>query len=186
MSKRQADKRALRSLDGRRNAMWAVMRKLRQFTAVELQEQSGVTNIGCFLQGLRLANIVRIVRKGGATLDGLGLYELVDDRGVLAPRIDHNGKPQPPGEHERLWYAVKALGTFDLVGIAAAAEVEPSRAKAYLTKLAGAGYLEVTRRRGVPVSYALLPRMWTGRRAPEIHPDGVYDPNRNRMMTGAA
>lgn len=184
MSKAKVDERALRTLDGRRNAMWSAMRKLRNWTVVELQAASGVKDMGMFLDMLRRAKIVSVSRK--VVRDDCAVWELIDDRGKLAPRVDIAGKPLPPTEHERLWYAMKALGSFDLPGLAAAAEVEPERARPYLARLVKARYLEAIRTGGTVTSYSLMPRMWTGRRPPEIHRDGVYDPNLGRMMTGAA
>ncbi|MGQ3072542.1 MAG: hypothetical protein ACT7A5_15890 [Ferrovibrionaceae bacterium] len=156
------------------------MRKLGNWTVPELIEQSGVKDIGTFLEGLRRARIIKVSRKNQR--GGCAVWELVDDRGVLAPPVDIDGRMRPPGDYERLWFAIKALGTFDLAAVVASAEVSEGLARSYLSKLVAAGYLDAVRVRRRPISYSLRSRMWTGRRPPEVHPEGVFDPNRNRML----
>ncbi len=167
-----------------RDATWAAIRELGTFTLADIRQKTGLLEPAGYLLSLRAAKIVRVVSKSNA--DGWAVYTLIDDRGVIAPRLDGAGRELPPSEQERAWYAIKALGTFTVPALTATAEGRPGSVRAYVSALVKAGYLDVTRAGRGQAIYTLRSRMWTGRRAPEIHRAGVYDPNLNRMMTGAA
>jgi hypothetical protein len=91
-----------------------------------------------------------------------------------------------------MWRCLRMLGPLDYRQLAAHAssagiEVKETTAKRYVLALKKAGYLHVVqpagRRKGALEVLALIPRMNSGPRPPQIQRVGVvYDPNWNKVM----
>lgn len=120
-------------------------------------------------------------------------YQLITDNGIEAPRLTRDGQPVTQGlAQEAMWRCLRMLGAMDYRQLAihassAGVEVKETSAKRYVLALKKAGYLQVTqpagRRKGALETLALIPRMNTGPRPPQIQRVGVvYDPNINKVM----
>lgn len=124
-------------------------------------------------------------------------YQLTNDNGIEAPRIDKSGKLIEEGTgNERMWGTIRRLflnQDFNYRELAAFASTENSpvseeTAKSYVGALYNAGYLVCTApavkgKKARPAGYRLILSMNSGRRAPMIQrTKRVFDPNWNRVV----
>lgn len=165
-----------------RERMWQAIRKLRKFTAMQLQESAGkpwlnLETMQDYLQALSLAGYLKALNKQGhdarTKFDQVRL-ELVKDA-IEAPRLSKDGKPVTQGVATlAMWRAMKALKEFDYTDIQKAASlgqvctVTPQTAKSYVAVLARAGYFRTVReaKPGTPARFRLVRD--TGAHAPAI------------------
>lgn len=157
-----------------RERMWAAIRELRMFTAVDIHRAAKVhpRTAADYLRGLERAQVLRPVVPGS--------WELVRDVGI-----------EPPGGAtaqvaEAMWRAVKILGECTAAELAAAAGTKESNARKFLQMLEVGRYVVRTTplRSGVPLRYRALPSRYTGPRPPYYSTIGgrrsIYDPNVGR------
>ncbi len=157
-----------------REAIWAAIRELREFTIFDLAGMADVLEktVKDYLDGLRRAGFVENVGSirsfgGGA---GRALYRLIHDPGVDAPRVRRDGTILPEAGRDRLWRCMRILRDFSITDLVVQASlpeapVAAGEAEFYCLYLARAGYLvelEPNRR------YQFLPSAYTGPRAPMI------------------
>lgn len=180
-----------------RQALWAVMRELREFTVAELEDRTRVCEatihgyIAALTKGKYLERksdpALYPPRKGGHIAKAR--YALINDIGVDAPRINAKGEESRQGcIREQLWRTMRILGSFttqDLIVHATTEDcaIKLGSAREYLKYLAKAGYI-VQRQRGGP--WRLVKN--TGPRPPVIQQiPQVFDPNLGTVVwTGKA
>lgn len=120
-------------------------------------------------------------------------YQLIKDTGIEAPKLNSQGELVTMGlAQEAIWRCLRMLGPLDAKQIishvkAADIEITQDNVRRYLRALKKAGYLKVVHAavpyRRKPEVVALIPRMNTGPRPPQIQRVGVvYDPNINKVM----
>lgn len=173
---------------------WAAIRTLQQFTLQDILCEIGkdfgdnvnADTIKSYLQ--------RLVRGGYAEARGyvktprgsrVMQYALINDTGVSAPRLQHDGSASRNGrKHEALWRSMKMLGAFNLRDLRLASTIEgvaPSAEETadYCEHLTRAGYL----RRTAAGHYRFIPSQFTGPRAPIVtRVDAVFDANIRQVM----
>ncbi|AAU90939.1 MULTISPECIES: hypothetical protein [Methylococcus] len=168
-----------------RQRIWEMIRKLRIFTVPELRGHLPgpvpLATVRTYVESLHAAGILEKTP---------GLYELIDDRGIEAPRVNKAGQPVTLGQgNERMWGAMEALGAFNCRVLARMADVPLATVKTYCAYLQRAGFLTVERAGkgrgagGVPTTYRLLHSRITGPRPPMItRLKTVYDPNVGKIV----
>ncbi|HWP00027.1 MAG TPA: hypothetical protein VNL74_05290 [Methylococcus sp.] len=171
-----------------RQRIWEMIRTLRIFTVTELRGHiPGPIPMGTvrtYVESLAAAGILR---------HDVGLYELVDDCGIEAPRVRKDGSPVVQGlAQEQMWNTLDRLGDLtarELAHHASTPEVPVAEtaAKDYLRHLHKAGYLVCIRpgkgigRGGIQAKYRLIKR--TGPRPPMVQRcHAIYDPNLHRVV----
>lgn len=187
-----------------REAAWAAMRKLGQFTLDDLERATGEKNrtIGTYVSSLVKAGYLELVGHDTRGLNTKGIsksrnsfrgaiYRLVKDQGVEAPRVQRDGSPVTQGRgRENMWLAARLLPEFDWHELAEEASVDdvrvaPREAKDYVLHLHKAGYLKRTRagRPGTAARYRMIPGRFTGPKPPMIQRvKQVYDPNLGEVV----
>lgn len=178
-----------------RDAMWTAIRALglsgpfRLAEVVDRTRQNKAT-IRSFLIGLWRAGVLSATppeRRGDATL-----YALANDPGSETPRLTRDGGlDTAPTHQERLWLAMKPLGSFtapELV-MACGNAVTNAQASSYIGRLAAAGYLVETEPcrtvsgQNRRARYALRMGRDTGPRPPAVRRDKtVFDLNLGRVV----
>lgn len=174
-----------------RERMWQVIRRVRKFTCMELQEACGrpmlnLETMQDYLLVLSLAGYLKQLNKQGqdarAKFDQVR-FELVKDA-FEAPRLDKHGREVAQGTGTlAMWRAMKALKEFDYLDVQKAAtlgqfKVTAATAKSYVVLLARAGYFRTVReaKPGVPARYRLVRD--TGAHPPAItRRKAVFDRN---------
>ena len=174
------------SLSGR-DLIWAAIRRQDQnagwrVTDLVLATRLPRHTIRDYLTGLRAAGYVTSQAEAGAPHERL--YRLVRDCGVDAPRVRRDGTLLPPTGRERMWRAMRILGSFGVVELRHAASeggpaVSQGEAEHYCRALCQAGYLK----RLASQRYLFVGAMDSGAHAPQILREyRVYDPNLDRIM----
>lgn len=165
-----------------RERIWAAARKLRQFTAMQLQDAVprpilNLETIQDYL--LQLSRAGYLERQNEQQQDarnkfGAVLYKLRKDS-LDAPRVNKQGQPVTQGTATlAMWRAMKAIKEFDYRDVQRAANlgdlcrVTAQSAKSYVVLLARAGYFRTVREAqpGLPARYRLARD--TGAHAPAI------------------
>ena len=186
-----------------RQRVWEAIRaQRRSFTQESLAEAvCGMESIiQDYIRALLKADIVDVIAEEKVSR-GANIvrrtYRLVRDNGVEAPRIRKNGELVVQGAgNEAMWGTMRRMferKDFNFRELAAFASTPDNRiseetAKTYVLALAAAGYLQCTKpnvkgRNAAPARYVLIPRMYTGPRAPMVQrTKTVFDPNENRVM----
>lgn len=168
-----------------RDALWAAMRELREFSVRE------VRNLTCcsmdqareYITSLLAAGYV--VKTGRRNAKRAAIYQLVMDKaGAVAPRVRKDGSPVTQGiGRDQMWRAMRVLGTFTVQDLIVHATTEDhavayKEADTYCQFLARAGYLG---RRGK--AYQFIRSRYSGPRPPMIQRiKQVYDPNLNTVV----
>lgn len=176
-----------------RQRMWEAIRELaRQGAELTTYKVSRISaqddeTVRDYLRALAKAGIVRLIKP----MDRDGLWELLQDEGAEAPRVNKAGKRLAPDAVECIWRSLRILG--DLTAAEAVAQVASAGAKiseegarVYLQGLSLAGYVHREGgQSGHPARYRLLP----GRNTGPLHPiyqrctfAQVYDPNLDRVV----
>jgi len=189
---------ALKPIDKRgpaekREAVWAVIRQMREFTVRDIWQRTRLAkaSIQDYLQGLTAAGYLDVA---GLRPAGFGsranLYRLVRDVGIEAPRVRRDGTEVTQGlGREQMWRTMRILGEFSARDLAVIASTEDCRiaekeAKDYCYFLQRAGYLAVssagkgTGNGGVLTRYKFIQRSFSGPKPPMVQRGKqVYDPN---------
>lgn len=176
-----------------RQHMWQAIRTLARsdvaLTTYNVSRRSGQDDeaVRDYLRALCKAGIVGQVRAMGRD----ALWELLQDEGAEAPRVNRKGERQPPEAVECIWRALRILGELSAAEAAAQAQVggaaiTEGAARVYLQGLALAGY--VSREGGIPGNPARY-RLMPGRNTGPLHPiyqrstyAQVYDPNLDQVV----
>lgn len=187
-----------------REAAWAAMRELTQFTVEDLERKTKENNrtIGTYLSALIKAGYVEIVghdtrrlpkkdRYAVKNMKHPAIYRLIKDQGVEAPRVQRDGSPVTQGRgRENMWITMKILHAFDWHELAVESSIDdvtvaPFEAKDYVLHLHKAGYLQLLRKSkpGTAARYRLIPSQFTGPKPPMIQRiKQVYDPNLGQVV----
>lgn len=179
-----------------RDGMWEMIRQLRTFTHRQIKTATGHDRrtIGQYLDALTKGGYLTVSSRPPRSKYSHGkehqekVYTLVRDIGRQRPLIDDDGKPLPPTSRQRMWVALKVVGTkpFDWRDLAFAARADVQDAREYCTYLCHAGYLRVVKKAkpGTPTVYLLDRRQDTGPRAPELRKrkTEMYDVNRRELV----
>ncbi|MEZ5571206.1 MAG: hypothetical protein R3E64_04205 [Halioglobus sp.] len=187
-----------------REAAWAAMRKLKQFTMEDLQKatKDNYSTLATYVQALAKGGYVEMVghdtrgvRTAGIrqrkNINHAGIFRLIKDVGYHAPRVKRDGTPVTQGKgRENMWRVIKVLSEFDWHDLAEAASgkdcaVAPNEAKDYVNTLAKAGYLRTLQKAkpGTAARYCLIQSRWSGPKSPMIQRvKQVYDPNLGKVV----
>lgn len=190
-----------------RDAIWAAIRTLRQFTISDIEEWVNDTarikhaddkrrvsraTVVTYVKGLEAATYVTLVEK--AQQPGTFTpytWELKKDAGSEAPRVTRKGEAVTQGNgNERMWRTMRVLGEFNRTELLAVVNgsgepVSTDTAKTYLRYLERAGYLKTVQEStpGKQARYRFLTARYTGPRAPMIQRvKQVYDPNTREVV----
>lgn len=168
-----------------RQEIWEAIRYLRTgFTINDLVER-------CRANRKTISDYLRCLVPGGIVAQRDDeTYDLVEDRGFHAPRLNRQGKPVTQGAGtENMWRSMRGLPAFsphDLVIHSTTPDVTVSEAtaKAYCKMLLQTGFLKVVRKaapmRGEQAIYRLIRK--TGPKPPQIQRvKHVYDPNTGKV-----
>ncbi|WP_325950228.1 hypothetical protein [Pseudomonas putida] len=138
-----------------------------------------------YLRGLEKAGIIRKVKALGKDAE----WSLEKDEGVEAPRVNRQGKRQPPEAIEFVWRALRIMGELSAAEAAqqahaGGAPITEQGARVYLQRLANAGYLVRTGGTpGNPAQYRLIPSRNSGPLYPVYQTlDQVFDPNIGKVI----
>lgn len=187
--KRRPYLRPLARLTGK-DAVWQAVRETApgEFTLRDLRRRvvAGNDLTRDYLRRLVAAGIVE--QLSARTPRAGARFRLVRDLGVEPPRVTASGAiDDMPTDQERMWQAMKVLGTFRVPDLQASTGIASAPAvKSYVARLHCAGYLAVvepavTGRR--LASYRLLASRNTGPRPPAIRRGKiVFDQNLGRQV----
>jgi hypothetical protein len=180
-----------------RDAIWSAIRTCRKFTVLDLEHhcRANVGTIKTYLEGLTNAGYLRITRQRSRDALGHwteGMWELIRDVGVVAPRVTRAGAPVTQGNaRQQMWVAMRATKTFTHPELAYIASTEHcvidiEDCKKYVQMLARAGYLVLVER-GRPQHPAVYRfTRNTGPKSPQIQKvQQVWDPNLKQVMWSA-
>lgn len=176
---------------------WNAMRDLRRFTLPELVRATKQPPVILrhYLNRLRHSGRVRLVENTNGMTESRAstrpspVYELVDDCGLEAPRLN-----DALCRREQLWRTMRLLATFTVQELAIAASTDrfpitSAYAAAYCQILHKAAYLITVapRRRYRQARYRLPPQNDTGPQPPILHRYRyLFDPNLGRIVHIAA
>jgi hypothetical protein len=178
-----------------RAALWAAIRRLGAFTPkdVRYETRCSRSQVEEYLKGLAAAGIIE------KSIDEPGLYMLVKDCGLEAPRVRRDGTTVTQGlGREQMWRTLRGLREFTAVDLAVQASTEEApvsteTAKEYCHFLALAGYLAVMRagkgvgKGGELTRYRFVSTRNTGPLPPMIQKvKAVYDPNLKAVVWNSA
>jgi hypothetical protein len=182
-----------------RQVIWEAIRKLRLFRIADLEEHTRIreATLKTYVTGLTAAGyLVRADEEMPASEQRYqpGVWKLVRDTGVEAPRVRKNGTAVTQGlGREQLWRTMRIIGEFTFRELAVQASTEETPvsledAKHYCRYLERAGYLVVTAeaRGSKPARYRLLPSRYTGPHPPQLQRvRQLWDPNLQRVVWSA-
>ncbi|MCC7546155.1 MAG: hypothetical protein IT532_00145 [Burkholderiales bacterium] len=169
-----------------RELLWQQVRDRRDFTLMQLIGSTGIhkRTVQSYLQGLLAGGYVQDLRADG-------VYRLVRDVGVEAPRVDAQGRTVTQGSgREALWRTMKVLGSFTARELALHASTEQhlvaeEEANTYIKFLSRAGYLRCIEPARTPrqARYLFVRARNSGPRAPMIQRvKQVFDPNLGKVV----
>lgn len=189
-----------RTKRGGRDGMWEAIRKLRRFTALDIEGETrcNLESIKTYIKSLKKAGYIAIVDHLDNAQSGLAhplkykaaVYELQRDS-ITTPRVRRNGDVVTMGAgREQLWRTMRVLKVFSYLDLAVQASTEEhpvseADARHYLKYLKRAGYIaEIERGKGGrPSRYRFIDRRYTGPRPPMIQRvRQVYDPNLQKVV----
>lgn len=194
MARKPADVLATAPRPQGRDVIWAAIRKLREFSMLELEHATRIrmATTRTYVTGLVRAGFLEVSEVAHRDAKGMQVacrWRLVKDNGIEAPRVTRDGKPVTQGQsRQQLWRAMRSARTFthgELAYIASTdtCVVSEVDAKSYVLLLARAGYLVVIEK-GNPrhqTVYRLARN--TGPKPPQIQRlKQVWDPNLKQVM----
>lgn len=204
MARKPVSQRAGAAFPDARSAIWATIRKRKQFTIDDLETDTRENNrtISTYVQSLQKGGLVEMVghdtrglcargTSKSRNMNRPGIFRLLKDVGVEAPRVRRDGSVVEQGSGTRnMWRVMKVLARFDYQELAIAASVDDvtvnqNTAKAYIQSLHKAGYLQllVTSKPGTPAQYRLIKSRFSGPKPPQIQRvRHVFDPNLGKVV----
>ncbi|WP_182912737.1 MDR/zinc-dependent alcohol dehydrogenase-like family protein [Paracoccus onubensis] len=181
----KAGRRPATSTTPGRQEIWEAIRKLRTgFNVDDLIDHSCANR-------KTISDYLRCLVPGGIIVQCEDdRYDLVEDRGFHAPRLNRQGKPVTQGAGtENMWRSMRGLAVFSPQDLAIHSttpdvSVSEATAKAYCGMLLKTGFLRVERKaspmRGKQAIYRLIRN--TGPKPPQIQRvKHVYDPNTQQV-----
>jgi hypothetical protein len=174
--------------------IWAEIRRVREFTSLELEQATKITRgqLENYTKRLVLGGFLTRTAETPGVLRSRLTYRLVLDPGAEAPRLGADGTPSKLRRRdEQIWRAMKTIGRdFGILDIAdAVATADPpiseAHVKSYIPPLARAGYLQALNEHPNPlmVLYRFDRTRNTGKLPPIIESLGVvYDQNTKRVV----
>ncbi len=180
-----------RSQHNTREALWAVMLKLKSFSANELARHTtyNSSSIRPWLKGLVAAKYLTVTAVDSAPCFTAAVYTIDPDTAPLEPpRVREDGSivTQGMGRHN-MWRTMKMIKEFtvkQLVGYASTKTytVANSEAIYYCEYLCKAGYIDVIEGTS-PIAWRFNADRYTGPKAPMIQKVlNVYDQNTGKVV----
>jgi len=204
MPRKPVSDRAGAEFTDARAAVWAAIRKRKQFTIEDLELDTRENNrtISTYVQSLKNGGILEMVghdtrgmNSQGVTkrkhMNRPGIFRLVKNVGSEAPRLQRDGTVVTQGSGTRnMWRVMKVLPSFDYRELANEASVDDvvvklSAAKDYIHYLHKAGYLQLVRasKPGTAAQYRMIRSRFTGPKPPQIQRvKHVFDPNVGKVV----
>jgi hypothetical protein len=180
-----------------REAIWYLIRKCKQFSIIDLENESyedkstdsqAPETIRGYVKALTKANILEAIPKGEG-FSARQYWKLIDDKGLIAPRVNAQGKLLPETAHQQMWRAIRILKTFTIdtliASISTKTKVTVTNTQAYVSALYKAGYLTAAKPANPSqrTTYKLKPTKNTGPKPPRLyHVKNLYDPNLNQVV----
>jgi hypothetical protein len=173
--------------------IWEKIREIREFRIRDLRDRIPgpipYATVRSYVIRLRAADILcELPLEFGA-----GGYQLIDDRGIEAPRVRKDGSLVTQGRaQEQMWNTLYRLGDLNARELAHHASTESVpvaevAARDYLGMLLKGGYVAVIKpgkslgRGGIQAKYRLIKR--TGPRPPMVRRcNAIYDPNLHQVV----
>lgn len=166
-----------------RTELWRALRQLKSATAesIKVTARAHWRTANEYLDLLHKAGYVSVENASAPRREQV--ITLIRDVGMEAPRLRRDGSESPTPATDRLWRAIKMLGWFTAVDLAAAAEADLAHAKDYLKHLSRAGYLAVEGGPPKGARYRLNASRNTGPLPPQIQrTKTLYDPNLKQIV----
>lgn len=166
-----------------RPEIWTALRKLRAATGETIRATAKAQwrTVEDYLLSLVAAGIVAVETVDGSRRNHV--FRLVKDSGVEAPRVRRDGSLVPVPQTDALWRAMKMIGSFTALDLAAATGAAELQCRDYCQHLARAGYLQAQYEHPKPSRYRLIPAKNTGPLPPQIQrTKAVYDPNLRQIV----
>jgi len=169
-----------------RQAIWEAIRAKEVFNIKDLRDETTMKDesVREYVIGLEKAGYVERVPAHELRAGAAACWRLIKDIGFEAPRVRKDGTPVTAGQgRENMWNAMRIMRVFTPRELAVAARtpdcfVNETTAADYARHLHRAGYL----RKSDNGSYRMLPKAYTGPRAPMIQRTKVvWDPNQNKI-----
>jgi hypothetical protein len=204
MPRQPVSNRAGAAFPDARAAVWASIRKRKQFTIEDLETDTREKNrtISTYVQSLQIGGLVEMVghdtrglQASGTSksknMNRPGIFRLIKDVGVETPRVRRDGSLVTQGSGTRnMWRVMKVLNRFDFQELALEASVDevivrPNTAKDYISLLHKAGYLQEVQKSkpGKAAQYRLIRSRFSGPKPPQIQRvRHVYDPNLGKVV----
>lgn len=184
-----------------REAAWAAMRKLKQFSIddLEIATREKRRTLATYVASLRNGGYLELVGnelssrslRANQNLNHGDIYRLVKNVGIEAPRVRRDGSLVTAGRgRKNMWRVIKVMSEFDFHEVAMQASVDDvtvsrNEAKDYVGHLHKAGYLRLVRKSkpGTAARYKLIKSRFTGPKPPMIQRvKHVYDPNLRKVV----
>lgn len=193
MSRQRADLVAA-SVGSSRQDMWAQIRRLKQFTVIEVCGRLRIDSARAYMRGLEAAGYVERIGTAPGLVGERGrrvVFKLVNDVGVHAPRVRETGEAVTQGAaRDQMWRTMRILKEFNWRELALQASteeqpVDPEDAKSYTKYLWRAGYLRLMEPGTGPIAarYRLMPSRYTGPKSPQVQRvHQVFDRNLNKVV----
>lgn len=184
------------------DAVWEAVRRLKVFTrddvtcwiSTNIYQAVNDSTVKSYIKRLLTAGFIEI--DSTEKLNGCATrntYQLIDDVGVIAPKINKDGKLVTQGSgRKNLWRTMKILSSFSYRELAIAASTEDvtiseREAKVYVSACLKAGYLAITqmsdRKQGRIAKYRFIPSRNTGPKPLQIQKSkNIFDPNLNKVV----
>ncbi len=172
------------------DGLWALVRKYRQFNINQIFGDTAIIlkdSVGAYIRALEKGGYIKAVSEKRPFK--LTVYQLINDVGIAAPRINRRGeKITKMSGQERMWKVMQILSDFNKHELAAnamadGAEIRILSAAKYINILLKAKYLIMVKKPAPSVAgrYIFNPE-FAGPYAPEIlRTKSLYDPNLNKI-----
>ena len=178
--------------------IWETVRRLGKFTSADVVcEASHTTKMN---DSTVRGYLYKLKNGGYISISGCNykrnfvehIYELVNDVGSEAPRINRDGTPSLRAQRtENLWRSIRMIKEFDereLTMVASTEQLPVSlmHARNYISTLNRAGYLTVIKKHAITggrARYRLKPNMNTGPKPPRKRSvKQLFDPNLDQVV----
>lgn len=179
-----------------REAVWTEVRKLKEFSAIELHDampapRLEIDAIQYYLRGWNKAGYISEVQLKGRGVACKKRYTLVKDTGVHPPIVNVHGKAITNGlGRQQMWTAIRMTRQFNFKQLAAIAstddlQVSEVDAESFVSILHRAGYLRMvspSSNNGTIAVYTLIPSRNTGPKPPLVQRTKVVIDQNERVV----